>query len=211
MKKSLLLIILVAIANSSCEVIESASPSNLGGDQSTIGEVGNTFFVGTQSGVDNFEAEVLELQNGVSTVTGSLLINDAQIRDVLKQFPEYQWEGNKLIGSKKYKITDKGIQNVYDDGDFILVKYDDKVGTKYTYNKGGKNLTRTIEYKSADDEYSYGFFDIKVTKVVETGRGIPGIKSFEYLLNHKFGLVGFKINFEDGSSKEIRFYSRAEN
>lgn len=47
--------------------------------------------------------------------------------------------------------------------------------------------------------------NIKVMKVGETGRPVAGVSKIEYILNHKFGVVGFKAYFEDGSSKEVRF------
>jgi hypothetical protein len=36
----------------------------------------------------------------------------------------------------------------------------------------GKNVQREITYKSTDDDYPWAFFDIKVLKVEETGRGL---------------------------------------
>lgn len=42
--------------------------------------------------------------------------------------------------SQKYRITEEGIQNVYDEGNFTLVKYDDKVGDSYSIKVDGKKL-----------------------------------------------------------------------
>lgn len=82
------------------------------------------------------------------------------------------------------------------------------MGEEYSIKVDGKTIKRKVEYKSTNDDYSWGFFDIKVMKVVETGRPVTGVNKIEYILNHKFGVVGFKVYFEDGSNKEVRFYSK---
>ncbi|MBK9511472.1 MAG: hypothetical protein IPP61_15485 [Cytophagaceae bacterium] len=193
----------------SCDLFDSANPdSKLGGDQSVIGEVGNTFSLGSISGVNGFKAEVKTLDAGVSDISASLTISDPVILEMAKSVPEFKWNGNTLSVTKKYRITEEGIQNVYDEGNFTLVKYDDKVGDSYSIKVDGKKITREVEYKSTTDDYGWGMMNIKVMKVGETGRPVAGVSKIEYILNHKFGVVGFKAYFEDGSSKEVRFFSK---
>ncbi len=208
MKNKLILLTALSIGLSSCDLIDSIGPSGkLGGDQSAIGEVGNTFSLGSISGVGNFSAEVTKLEDGVSTITGSIVITDPQMLEAAKYAKGVTWNGNTGTVSKKYRITSEGIQSVYDEGNLTLVKYDDKVGDSYSLKLDGRKITRTVDYKSTDDDYAWGFFDIKVMKITETGRGVPGVNKLEFIANHKFGLVGFKVYFEDGSEKEVRFFS----
>jgi hypothetical protein len=193
---------------SSCDLIESIKPNgDLGGTQSAMGEVGNTFSLGSVAGISGAAAEVKSLTSGVSEISATATISDATLLTIAKNIPELVISGNKVSITKKYRITDEGIQNVYEDGNFTLVKYSDKVGQKYTHKVDGKTVTREITYISTNDEYAYGFLAIKVIRVEETGRAIPGVSKIEYITNHKFGLVGFKAYFEDGSSKEVRFFS----
>ncbi len=193
---------------SSCDLIESIKPNgDLGGTQSAMGEVGNTFSLGSVAGISGAAAEVKSLTSGVSEISATATISDATLLTIAKNIPELVISGNKVSITKKYRITDEGIQNVYEDGNFTLVKYSDKVGQKYTHKIDGKTVTREITYISTNDEYAYGFLAIKVIRVEETGRAIPGVSKIEYITNHKFGLVGFKTYFEDGSSKEVRFFS----
>lgn len=193
----------------SCNLFDSVQTNpKMGGAQSVIGEVGNTFTLGSISGVNGFKAEVKSLEAGVSSVSASLTISDPVILEMAKSVPEFKWNGNTLSVTKKYRITEEGIQNVYDEGNFTLVKYDDKVGDSYSIKVDGKKITREVEYKSTTDDYGWGVMNIKVMKVGETGRPVAGVSKIEYILNHKFGVVGFKAYFEDGSSKEVRFFSK---
>jgi hypothetical protein len=184
----------------------------LGGSQSAIGEVGNKFTISSSvSEIRNVNAEVSSLDDGVSTVTISLDIKDEKAREIAKAIPDLTWNGDKVSVSRKYRITDEGIQSVHEEGDLTMVKYNAKIGDSYSLKMNGNTVKRTVEYKSVDDEYPYAFFDIKVMKVKETGRGLPGVSSLEYVLNHRFGLVGIVLNFEDGSSRTITLFSVNEN
>jgi hypothetical protein len=115
--------------------------------------------------------------------------------------------GNTVTGGGKAKITDKGIMNVYDEGNLILVEYSAKVGDKYTLKRGASTITREVTAKSTKDDYFWGWMMIKTITVEETGRGIPGVSKVVYETNHKFGLVGIKVYFEDGTTKNVGIYS----
>lgn len=200
---------LLALFFTSCEVVSDVLPSQkLGGEPSALGEVGNTFTLGTVSGVNNFSAEVRSQEGDISEITGSFTMDDPTLLEIIKNIPDVLVNGSTVSATKKYRLTTEGIQSIYEDGEFIMVKYGDNVGKSYSYKKDGKNLKREVTYKSSEDDYRWAFWDIKVIRVVETGRGIPGVKNLEYIANHKFGLVGFKVTFEDGSEKEVRFFSR---
>jgi hypothetical protein len=197
----------------SCNIIEDViKPNKLGGSQSPIGEVGNKLTISSSvTEIGNLNAEVTSLNDGVSSVTISMDIKNEKAKEIAKAIPDLSWNGDKVSVTRKYRVTDEGIQSVHDEGDLTMVKYDAKIGDSYSLKMNGNTVKRTVEYKSVDDEYPYGFYDIKVMKVKETGRGLPGVSNLEYVLNHRFGLVGIVLNFEDGSSKTITIYSTNEN
>lgn len=213
MKTKIILLSSIIFLTSSCGVIDSLKPDGkLGGNQSSIGAVGNKFTVSSSvSEIGNVNAQVAALENGVSSVNISIDIKNAQAREIAKAIPDLTWNGDKVSVTRKYRITDEGIQSVHDEGNLTMVKYNAKVGDSYSLKMNGNTVKRTVEYKSVDDEYPYAFFDIKVMKVKETGRALPGVSNLEYVLNHKFGLVGIVLNFEDGSSKTITLFSVNEN
>ncbi len=104
----------------------------------------------------------------------------------------------------KGRVTSKGIQDfVLSGGDeskpFTLVRYDSKVGDKYTFEKeDGTVIEREVTYKSSTDEYEMGFLLIKVIKVVEKSED-PLVDNITYITNHKFGLVGVEIRMVNGT------------
>jgi hypothetical protein len=108
----------------------------------------------------------------------------------------------KVNFEMKVKVTDEGwldYSNV-DEEPCVLVRYDDKVGDKYSVTtSSGSKIEREITYKSTDDDYSYGFMDIKVIKV-EQETSFPGIQKYVMYFNHKFGFVGFEVVAEDGTT-----------
>jgi len=50
-----------------------------------------------------------------------------------------------------------------------------------------------------------------MVKVEETGLQIPGISKVVYYGNHRFGMVGMDVVFEDGSEKKMNFISQNDN
>lgn len=212
MKTNLAILALLMVFFVSCEVVESViSPNKLGGEQSTIGAVDNTFSVYNVNELGGLSAKVTALENGVSSVTVSMTITDPKVVTMAKAIPDLTWNGNKVSVTRKYKITTEGIQSIHDEGNLMMVKYDAKVGDSYSLKINGNTVKRTVTERSTDNDYPYAFFMIKVIKVEETGRGIPGVSRLEYFLNHKFGLVGINVVFEDGSSRKIGIISANEN
>lgn len=108
------------------------------------------------------------------------------------------------------KITSEGIQGfTHSNGDlskpFTLIKYDAKVGDKYTFtDDDGNTYTREVTYKSTEDEYELSFWYIKVLKIEETQPNDPLIEKIVYYANHKFGLVGAEIILKDGKTPSIK-------
>ena len=88
----------------------------------------------------------------------------------------------------------------------ILVKYDAKVGDKWSYTTlGGKKLNREVISISTDDDYYWGGMYIKVIEV-EQNLPYPGFTKVVYSANHKFGLVGAVVTMEDGSTSYLSAY-----
>ena len=88
-----------------------------------------------------------------------------------------------------------------------MVEYGAKVGDTYRLKRSSSDLVRKVTHKSSDDDYQWAFFLIKTVQVEETGQTLPGISKIRYIANHKFGLVGYEIHFEDGSQKKVTLFS----
>ena len=109
----------------------------------------------------------------------------------------------KLNFEFKVKITSEGYQDYFTDGKpWIMVKYNDPVGTTYTVvNKNGETLTRTITEKTGQDDWPFVFFLIKTVKVEQQiASDDPMVDHIEYRVNHKFGLVYLEYVFKDGTN-----------
>ena len=181
------------------------STAELGGDQSEFGAVGikaTSYNVPTI--LQGATAEITALEDGVSVLTLTADFSDNDIEAIQQKLPNYDGRSNF---DAEFRATSKGVQSVYDDGtSFTLVKYDAKVGDKYTLKRDGQNLVREVTQKSTEDDYYWNGMLIKTITVVETGRAVPGLSDAKLVFNHKFGLVGYTLNFEDGSSEALDIY-----
>jgi hypothetical protein len=68
--------------------------------------------------------------------------------------------------------------------------------------------------KSTDDDYPYGFYNIKTIQVETDANNLGstgGIDKITYIANHKFGLVGVKVTFNDATSVTFPVYTNAQN
>jgi len=205
----------------SCDKDDANGP--LDGSQSPIGDVGNTFsLLSSVSGVSNISAQVVSLEDGVSSVAFSTTITNATYRKLISDAiamgissPNVQVSGTNTItvtGNLKFRITDKGIQSVYSDGSSAtLVKYNAKVGDVYSLNNGTRTKRREVTKVSTQDEFSWNGMKIKTIHVKGTGNKLPGVDYFEYVYNHRFGLVACKVFYEDGSSIDLLVRSNATN
>jgi len=195
---SLPLVAFFLVALISCD----ESTSELGGDLSEFGAVGTrATSYSVPAILQGATAEVTAVEDGVSVVTLTADFSDDDIETIQQRLPNY--DGRSSFDAK-YRATSEGVQSVYDDGtSFTLVKYDAKVGDKYTLKRDGQNLVREVTQKSTEDEYYWNGMLLKTITVVETGRAVPGLSDAKLVFNHRFGLVGYTLNFEDGSSEAL--------
>jgi len=211
MKKTLIFwIAAIMFILNSCGSFDISNPT-LGGELSPMGEVGNSFSIGSITGVENTSATITEVIDGISTMEYSAKITDPILISLVEAMPDVVVTNGVASTQRKYRITTKGFQSVYDEGNLTIVNYDSSVGTKYSLKKGNQTITREVTEKSTTDDYAWGLWDIKVMKVEETGRNLPGVTKIEFIANHRWGMVGLKLYFEDGSEKMIPIYSIASN
>jgi len=204
MKSKLFLFLLSgAMMFSACK---KDSGTVLGGDQSPMGEVGETVSStsATVQGVSGITATVVELEDGVSSFTGTATISNSTIKTILANHPITTINGNSVtVSGIEMKITTEGIESVTGLAPGIIVKYDAQVGDRYDSN-------REVRSRSEDNDYPYGFMDIKVIDVEENTNKF-GVKKTKYWANHRFGLVGIEFTFDDNSTAKFPVYSSTEN
>lgn len=207
-----IVVVAAVIVMSSCSLFgdDSSSPTEpLGGDPTPMGSVGNTFSIPGMSGE---VIEVTESDGAVSTISFSATITDPALLEMANQLDPLQVNGNKVTATMKFRITSKGLQSYTKDGKpFTMVEYGAKKGDTYRLKRSSSDLVRTVTHKSTDDDYPFAFFYIKTVQVEETGQTIPGISKIKYIANHRFGLVGYEIHFEDGSQKKFTIFSDLYN
>lgn len=178
------------------------STAELRGDQSEFGEIGvRITSTNTPAILQGATAEITDLEDGVSVLSLTADFSEDDIETIQQRLPAYD---GKTTFDAKYRVTTEGVQSVYDDGtSFTLVKYDAKVGDKYTLKRNGQTLVREVVQKSEEDDYLWNGWLLKTITVKETGRAIPGFSNAKLVFNHRFGLVGYEMYFEDGSSEII--------
>jgi len=196
---------------------DSDSNVKIGGDPSTMSAVGTTVSSsGTAiAGVSNLTASVVSVSDDVSTYSGSGIVTNTTIKNIISSFPGVTVTGNNVsITGFKYKQTTDGIESYFELGPGIIVNYSSSVGD--TYPVGDTGRTRTVVSKSTTDDYPYGIYNIKVMKVEEP---IPttkstsslGVSKVTYWANHKFGLVGVQYDFVDGTTAKFPVYCSTTN
>jgi hypothetical protein len=216
MKKiqSILFALLILVTIQACNKDEEEESVALGGDQSPMGNVGTTVSSGDSwvPGVTSCSAIVTALQEGVSVYSGSGVVTNDAIKNVLSNYPQFIIKGDTVsVKDVKIKSTTEGIESVYGLLPGIIVKYSSGVGD--TYPIGSTGDVRTVVSKSTTDDYSYGFFLIKVMKIEEKATALKnaGISKITYWANHRFGLVGIEFAFDDGSNAKFPIYCSEEN
>ena len=205
-----------ALVITSCGLLDSDSGTPgtepIGGDPSTMGAPGNEFSLYASGlGVSDASATVTTQDNGVATLSVNGEVTDPMMQTMLDLCPTFDMVddgSNTYTGSIKFRITTKGIHDIYEDGSpFTLIHYDADEGDSWKKDVNGRTITRKVTKVSKDDDYRYAFILIKVIAVEESGNGIPGVSKVVYYGNHKFGLVGMEIVFEDGSTKSATVFS----
>lgn len=182
----------------------------LGGGQSPMGEVGETISSssGTISGVSSINASVVSLNNGISSFSGTAVITNSAIKNILSNHPQTVINGdNVTITDIEFRITSEGIESINGLEPGVIVKYDSNVGDSYTINGGGK---RTVISKSTDDDYFWGGMLIKAMQIEENTNKF-GVKKTVYWANHRFGLVGIEFTFDDNSTAKFPVFSSTTN
>jgi hypothetical protein len=189
-------------------------PSVLNGDQSVMGEVGATVESSSMeiAGVSNCYATVTALKGGVSSYSGSATVKSEILRNLVANIPGITIDGDKISATNmEFKLTKEGFECKSGPGAGVMVKYGSSVGDTYPIGKTGE--VRTVVSKTGVDDYPYGFYLIKVIKVEETPKYLKsgGVTKITYIANHKYGLVGVDVAFDDGTTAEFPIYTSGEN
>ncbi len=195
----------------SCDSLVSDS-EDIGGSQSEFGELGHEIDFGPIQGISNSNVFVSDLEDGVSTYTCSATATNSTYIDLLESVPEelipgtVSITGNSVEANINMKVTDEGAQLIFNGGEKLtLINYSAKVGDKYSTKVGGVTLENEVTEKSTEDDFYWGGMYIKVIKV-KAKSTVPGISDVILIYNHKFGLVGADVYFEDGSVKYIGIF-----
>jgi len=197
-----------------CYSCEKDSDTKLTGEQSPMGEVGVTVSSSsaTIAGVSNANATVTKLEGGISTYSASATVTNTLLKNLVANFPGVTINGDLVsITGMEIQQTKEGIKSLTGPGAGILVKYDSEVGDTYPIGNTGQN--RTVVRKTGLDDYSYGFFLIKTIQVEMDPVNLKsgGVDKYTFVANHKFGLVGVKVTFDDQTEVTFPIYTSAEN
>jgi hypothetical protein len=202
------------IFTNSCSKDENNS-SSISGDPSPMAATGVTYSSSssTISGVSNLQAVVTTNANGISNYNASGTVTNALIKNMIAGYPGISVSGNTVTATDfKIQQTKNGIKCVTGGGEGVIVNYNSNVGDTYSVGSTGK--TRKVVQKSTTDDYSYGFLMIKTIQVeadANTFANTGGVKNITYIANHKFGLVGVKVSFDDGTSAKFPVYCSTTN
>lgn len=180
--------------------------TTIGGTPSELGAVGMEYTSGGSSaaGATNINMEVTSRTDGVSSFSGTAVVSNQALKNILSNFPGTTINGNNVtVDGVELKITNEGVESITGFLPGILVKYNSKVGD--TYPIPGTNKKRTVVSKSTDDDFFWAFMMIKVIKVEEPTNRL-GVKKTTYIANHRFGIVEIVYEMDDGSVIEFGIY-----
>jgi hypothetical protein len=155
-------------------------------------------------------AEITSVEGDKTTISiTATLPTNYPILEGIKS--KYKDASGNLKCDATFKFTDKGIidYNNPNHEPFVLIKYDAKVGDKYTFEKpDGTVITREVIRKSTEDDFYWGGMIIKTIDVEQDSR-IPGVEKITYFTNHKFGIVAVRTTMEDGTTAQVDLYPSA--
>ena len=179
-------------------VVCCVKETHIGGEPASIGEVGTEVRLGNE-GFSDVNISIVDCTNGVSEFAGTMTVTDERYLKVFKNHPKYfEVEGNSVrVHDVKFKFTDQGIENQTGFLDGVVVRYDAKEGDKFADG-------RKVTHVSADNDYEWFIGKIKVIEI-EGKLNEDGISRIKYACNHRFGLVGFEFEFEDGTVDKLPF------
>lgn len=166
--------------------------------------------------------------NGVVTTRGRITVTKAELRrlDTIFGTTGLPWNlkyaalsvlGNTTVDTTKpddvtirfelkSKITSEGIQDFrYSGGNeskpFMLVRYSDPVGKKYTFtDSSGVTHEREIVLKAETEDWAMGWLNVKSIRIDEKVTGNPFYDKITYITNHKFGFIGVLLTTKNGKS-----------
>ncbi len=212
----LLVFFTLGVFNMSCSnSSDSSSSTDLTGSQSAMGLAGVTVSSSSAeiAGVSDFSAVVNTLENGISTYTAQATVTNPLIKNMIANFPGVVINGDAVsISNLQVQQTSDGIKCITGPFAGILVKYDANVGDTFATGTAGK--VRKVVSKTGVDDYPYGMYLIKTIQVESTvseASRMSGINKITYVANHRFGMVGVKVDFEDGTNATFPVYTSAEN
>ena len=200
----------------SCEDTDKRDDSNvLTGEQSEMGKVGVTVTSSSAeiAGVSNASALVDNLENGISSYSAQATVTNDILKNMIANFPGVLIDGDNVsVENLQIQQTTGGIKCITGPDSGILINYNSNVGD--TYPIGSTGRVRTVVSKTGVDDYPYGFYLIKTIQVESNRLGLrsaTGVSKITYIANHKFGMVGVKVTFTDGSSAIFPVYSSTQN
>lgn len=203
--------ILFMFLSQSCE---KDNDIDVSGDQSPMGEVGVTVSSSSVeiAGISDVSAIVTSLVGGISKYSATATVTNPLIKNMVANFPGVTINGDEVsITDLEIKQTKEGIKNFTGSNSGVLVNYDSDVGD--TYPMGSTGNLRKVVSKTGLDDYPYLFWYIKTIQVEQEADILKSssISKFTYIANHKFGLVGVKVDFDDGTNATFPVYSSVEN
>lgn len=185
------------------------SNDTLGGAQSPMGVVGATVSSSgiAVAGVSSINGSVQTLSDGVSSFSGSAVVTNATIKNIISSYAAASVNGNNVsITDVKVKFTSEGIESFGPLEPGIIAKFDAKVGDTYSTDSGERKVTAV----STTDDFYWGGMMIKVITVEEQVNKM-GVKKIVYYSNHKWGLAAVQFTFDDNSTALFPVYSSANN
>lgn len=115
---------------------------------------------------------------------------------------------NTIEYTFKVKVTSEGFQHSFIDGKPMTIKYGDPEGKEYKIKRdNGDELVAKVTEKKGKDDFPYGFFYIKTSKIEFTSPdNDPAFKKTTARINHKFGLVYLEIEDKDKNNLQMKFF-----
>lgn len=211
-----LVVVALSALGLSCSSTEEAN--DLGGDPNVpIAQVGNVVSLGSvKVGSDTVDigATMTITKNEGGLVTARVTADPTKDPRIAKYAALIDASAKKPDGTidaeVKFRVTSEGVQDFFnkDRKPHTVVKYSANVGDTYKLTKSdGVVITRTVVAKSNEDDFPYGFMNIK-TMTIEQDSRIPGIKKFVVRANHKFGIVHVTAVADDNSELSAYVLSR---
>lgn len=211
----LLILSVLGFISNSCQNKEMqakySSISSTGNSDLAVNRVGTDYdiqiIIDNNFISDDADIEVINFNNGITELKGEMTVPE-KYRSLLPNIlsnSNYTSSG-KIKVTGKFIVSSEGIAYINKAGEqSVMVRYDGKVGDKWTYTTTGTNsaikgktITRKIIAQSTTNDFDWNGMKIKVV-TVEQNLPFNGFKKAIYRTNHRFGLVNLQIYLEDSS------------